>query len=75
LQILIEEQTPWETLLPLAQHSFLPFRDAAQGAADHGISIQDIVWGVWKAKNYGLVNGDGVDAEAYEVSWFRMRIV
>jgi cell division cycle 14 len=49
--------------------SFIPFRDASQGEADHGLSMQDVIWGVWKAVQYGLLSlEDDFDAEAYEVS-------
>ena len=66
----MEEQTPWETYLPLSEFSFIPFRDAAQGESDHGIGIQDVLWGAWKARTYGLVACDeDFDVEAYEVGF------
>jgi cell division cycle 14 len=33
----------------------MPFRDAGYSQADYTLSIQDVVYGVWKAKEEGLV--------------------
>ena len=32
----------------------MPFRDAGYSQADYIINIQDIVYGVWKAKEEGI---------------------
>lgn len=54
--------------------SFIPFRDASQGEADHGISIQDVLWGAWKARRYGLLTlDDDFDVAEYEVCRSRFR--
>lgn len=34
----------------------MPFRDAGYSVADFTLSIQDIVYGVWKAKDKGLLD-------------------
>lgn len=55
--------------------SFIPFRDASQGEADHGISIQDVIWGAWKARRYGLLSlDDDFDAAEYEVGLLLMAL-
>ena len=33
----------------------MPFRDAGYSQADFSIGVQDVVYGVWKAKEEGLV--------------------
>ena len=32
----------------------MPFRDAGYSQADYGITIQDVIYGIWKAKEEGL---------------------
>ncbi|KAJ9112702.1 hypothetical protein QFC22_006204 [Naganishia vaughanmartiniae] len=67
--ILVEELPPWEVYPCLSEMSFIPFRDASQGEADHGLNMQDVMWGVWKAVQYGILSlEDDFDAEAYE--WY-----
>ena len=34
----------------------MPFRDAGYSQADFTLSVQDMVYGVWRAKEKGLVN-------------------
>jgi len=34
----------------------MPFRDAGYSQADYGISVQDVIYGVWKAKSKGLLD-------------------
>lgn len=34
----------------------MPFRDAGYSQADFVLNVQDIVYGVWKAKEKGIVN-------------------
>lgn len=34
----------------------MPFRDAGYSQADFTLSVQDVVYGVWRAKEKGLVN-------------------
>ena len=33
----------------------MPFRDAGYSQADYALTIQDVVYGIWKAKEEGLV--------------------
>lgn len=55
--ILIQNWAPHLALAPIAQAEppFMPFRDAGYSQADYNISIQDIVYGLWKAKEMELV--------------------
>jgi cell division cycle 14 len=34
----------------------MPFRDAGYSQADFILNVQDVVYGVWRAKERGLVN-------------------
>lgn len=54
--ILIQSWPPHLALAPIAQADppFMPFRDAGYSQADYGLSIQDVVYGVWKAKEEGI---------------------
>ena len=55
--ILIQNWAPHLALAPIAQAEppFMPFRDAGYSQADFSISIQDVVYGLWRAKELGLV--------------------
>ena len=66
--LLVQGWTPHQVLQPLAQIDppFMPFRDAGYSNADFEISIQDVVYGVWRAKEKGLVNLNTFDLETYE---------
>lgn len=44
----------------------MPFRDAGRGRSDFNLSIQDCLWGVWKAMSYGLCDMNEFDVEDYE---------
>lgn len=44
----------------------MPFRDAGYSQADYGITVQDIVYGVWKAKEEGCCVLDNFDLDEYE---------
>jgi cell division cycle 14 len=54
--ILIQSWTPHLALAPIAQADppLMPFRDAGYSQADYGLSVQDVVYGVWRAKEEGL---------------------
>ena len=54
--ILIQNWAPHLALAPIAQADppFMPFRDAGYSQADFGITIQDIVYGLWRAKEMDL---------------------
>lgn len=54
--VLIQNWPPHLALAPIAQMDppCMPFRDAGYSQADYIINIQDVVYGVWKAKEEGL---------------------
>lgn len=56
--ILLQNWAPHLALAPIAQAEppFMPFRDAGYSQADFSISIQDVVYGVWRAREQGLVS-------------------
>ena len=43
----------------------MPFRDAGYSQADFVIGIQDVVYGVWKAKEAGLCGFKNFSLEEY----------
>jgi cell division cycle 14 len=44
----------------------MPFRDAGYSQADYGIVVQDVVYGVWKAKEEGCCVLETFDLDEYE---------
>lgn len=54
--IVIQNWPPHLALAPIAQADppLMPFRDAGYSQADFVVSVQDVVYGVWKAKEEGL---------------------
>jgi len=44
----------------------MPFRDAGYSQADYGITVQDVVYGVWRAKGQGFCALPQFDLEEYE---------
>jgi cell division cycle 14 len=44
----------------------MPFRDAGYSQADYSLTVQDVVYGVWKAKEEGLVGLKEFSLEEYE---------
>lgn len=66
--ILVQGWTPHQVLQPLAQVDppFMPFRDAGYSNADFEISIQDVAYGVWRAKERGLIDLHAFNLEEYE---------
>ena len=54
--VLIHNWSPNLALEPIAQADppYMPFRDAGYGQADFMINVQDVVYGVWRAKKLGL---------------------
>src|ERR1700753_468970 len=56
--VLIQNWPPHLALAPIAQMDppCMPFRDAGYSMADYVLNIQDVVYGVWKAKEEGLCN-------------------
>ncbi|CCH60988.1 hypothetical protein TBLA_0D04930 [Henningerozyma blattae CBS 6284] len=66
--VLVQGWTPHQVLQPLAQVDppFMPFRDAGYSNADFEITIQDVVYGVWRAKEKSLINLQSFNLETYE---------
>lgn len=66
--VLIQSWPPHLALAPIAQIDppLMPFRDAGYSQADYGITVQDIVYGVWKAKEEGCCVLEDFDLEEYE---------
>lgn len=54
--VLIQSWPPHLALAPIAQADppYMPFRDAGYSQADFVLNIQDVVYGVWKAKEEAL---------------------
>ena len=54
--VLIQSWPPHLALAPIAQADppYMPFRDAGYSQADFILTIQDVVYGVWKAKEHSL---------------------
>lgn len=44
----------------------MPFRDAGRGRSDFNLSIQDCLWGIYKAMQNGLCDMNEFDVEDYE---------
>ncbi|CAK7564262.1 MAG: cell division control protein 14 [Sporothrix epigloea] len=66
--VLIQSWPPHLALAPLAQVDppLMPFRDAGCSQANYGITVQDVVYGVWKAKEEGCCQLDNFDLAEYE---------
>ena len=69
--ILLQGWPPHQVLAPIAQADppYMPFRDAGYSQADYIINIQDVVYGVWKAKENDLCGLKGFCLE--ESVWQR----
>ena len=64
--MIVQKKAPWEAFQPLAELEFRPFRDAGRGCADFNLSIQDCLWGMWKAMQNGLCDMNEFDVDDYE---------
>ncbi|KAK4144728.1 protein-tyrosine phosphatase-like protein [Dichotomopilus funicola] len=66
--VLIQSWPPHLALAPVAQVDppLMPFRDAGYSQADYGITVQDVVYGVWKAKEEGCCVLESFDLDEYE---------
>ena len=55
--IVIQHWPPHLALAPIAQADppLMPFRDAGYSQADFSLTVQDVVYGVWRAKEEGLI--------------------
>lgn len=67
--VLIQAWPPHLALAPIAQADppFMPFRDAGYAPADFVLTIQDVVYGVWRAKEQKLIDIRSFDLEEYEL--------
>ncbi|KAL1649221.1 cell division control protein 14 [Diplodia intermedia] len=66
--VLIQNWPPHLALAPIAQMDppCMPFRDAGYSQADYVLNIQDVVYGVWKAKEEGICSLKDFSLEEYE---------
>ncbi|QPG75896.1 cell division control protein 14 [Brettanomyces nanus] len=66
--VLVQDWAPHQVLQPIAQmeHPFMPFRDAGYSRADFELTIQDVVYGIWRAKERGMVDITNFNLEEYE---------
>lgn len=66
--VLIQSWPPHLALAPIAQADppFMPFRDAGYAVADFVLTIQDVVYGVWRAKEQKLLDLKTFNLEEYE---------
>ncbi|KAI0773815.1 phosphatases II [Fomes fomentarius] len=64
--MIVQQRPPWEAFHPIAELEFMPFRDAGRGRSDFNLSIQDCLWGIYKAMQNGLCDMNEFDIEDYE---------
>jgi cell division cycle 14 len=65
--VLIQNWPPHLALAPIAQMDppCMPFRDAGYSQADYVLNIQDVVYGIWKAKEENLFALKDFNLEEY----------
>lgn len=66
--VLVQSWSPHQVLQPIAQIDppFQGFRDAGYSNADFEITIQDVVYGMWRAKERGMIDLTTFNLEEYE---------
>ncbi|KAK6458273.1 protein tyrosine phosphatase CDC14 [Scheffersomyces xylosifermentans] len=66
--VLVQSWSPHQVLQPIAQIDppFQGFRDAGYSSADFEITIQDIVYAMWRAKERGMIDLTSFNLEEYE---------
>ena len=66
--VLVQSWPPHLALAPIAQVDppLMPFRDAGYSQADYGLTVQDVVYGLWRAKNCGILEMHSFNLEEYE---------
>lgn len=66
--VLIQSWSPHQVLQPISQIDppFQGFRDAGYSSADFEITIQDVVYGMWRAKERGMIDLASFNLEEYE---------
>lgn len=64
--MIVQQKAPWEAFSPIAELEFMPFRDAGRGRSDFNLSIQDCLWGFYKAMQNKLLDMNEFDVHDYE---------
>ncbi|CAG7848256.1 Tyrosine-protein phosphatase CDC14 [Serendipita indica DSM 11827] len=64
--MIVLRRPPWEAFQPIAEMEFMPFRDAGRAKPDFDLTIQDCLWGFWKALQNGLTDMNQFSVEEYE---------
>ncbi|KAK8442021.1 cell division control protein 14 [Candidozyma auris] len=66
--VLVQSWAPHQVLQPISQveFPFQPFRDAGYSNADFEITIQDIVYAMWRAKERDMIDLTTFNLEEYE---------
>lgn len=66
--VLVQLWAPHQVLQPISQVEvpFQPFRDAGYSNADFEITIQDVVYAMWRAKERGMIDLTTFNLEEYE---------
>ncbi|VEU20786.1 DEKNAAC101746 [Brettanomyces naardenensis] len=66
--VLVQDWAPHQVLQPIAQidRPLMPFRDAGYSKADFELTIQDVVYGIWRAKERGMIDITNFNLEEYE---------
>lgn len=66
--VLVQDWAPHQVLQPIAQIDppFMPFRDAGYSHADFELTIQDVVYGIWRAKERNMIDITNFNLEEYE---------
>ncbi len=66
--VLVQNWPPHLAIAPLAEADppFAMFRDAGYSQADYTLSIQDFVYGLWRAKEANIIDIKSFDLEEYE---------
>ncbi len=66
--VLVQDWAPHQVLQPISQIQppLMPFRDAGYSKADFELSIQDVVYGIWRAKERNMIDITNFNLEEYE---------
>ncbi|KAI0316366.1 protein-tyrosine phosphatase-like protein [Amylostereum chailletii] len=64
--LIVQQRAPWDAFQPIAELEFKPFRDAGRGRSDFNLSIQDCLWGIYKAIQNGLCDLSEFNVDEYE---------
>ncbi|KAF6762821.1 phospho protein phosphatase [Ephemerocybe angulata] len=64
--MIVQRRTPWDAFHPISEIEFMSFRDAGRGPSDFNLSIQDCLWGLWKAMQHNLCDMNEFNLDEYE---------